>query len=340
MVAAPLAGPVIDRVGARVTAAGGGVALAVGYGGLAFAHTPRQAFAAAAAAGAGNGALLPSQSTLVASLVSPELRHRATAVSRVASNVGGGLGGALGGLVAAYGLNGFVALFLGNALTYVLYVVILVVAVHADAPPAPVAGGYRLVLRDRPFVRLVLTNVGVIAVGWGVFTWIVPSYARSEIGAGSHLIGLLALANALAVVVAQIPVARLAEGRRRARAMAIASLTFVAACLLVAGAVLVGSTYATVMLLVAAIAVGVGECLQTTALMPLVAELAPRGAARPLHGDRGPVVVARPGSRADAGHAAAERVAACGTAGRGGSGARSRALRAQRSSATCRPRFA
>jgi MFS family permease len=113
-------------------------------------HAPWQAFIAAAAAGAGNGALNPSQSALLASLASRELRHRAAAVSRVAVNVGFGLGGALGGLVAAHGLDGFVVLFLANALTYVLYVVILVRTVRQDARPALVKGGYRLLIRDRP----------------------------------------------------------------------------------------------------------------------------------------------------------------------------------------------
>jgi MFS family permease len=275
VVAAPVAGPLIDRVGARATAAGAGIALAAGYCGLAFAQTPRQAFLAAVAAGAGNGALLPCQSALVASLVSPELRHRATAVSRVAANIGAALGGAVGGLVAVYGLNGFVALFLANAATYVLYVLILVVAVHEDARPEPLAGGYKVVIRDRPFIRLAVTNIAVIAVGWGVFTWIVPAYAREEIGAGSRLIGLLLFANALSVVLAQIPVAKLAEGRRRAVTMALASLLLVAACLVVVGADLVRLSHAYAALLLAAVVVGVAECLHTTALMPLVADLAP-----------------------------------------------------------------
>jgi MFS family permease len=273
--AAPVAGPVIDRVGARVTAAGAGTALALGYGGLAFAHTPGQAFAAAAIAGVGNGALIPSQSALVAALAPPDVRHRATAVSRVAANVGVGLGGTLGGLVAASGLDGLIVLFLANALTYVLYVAILVVAVRDDVRPPPVAGGYRLLLRDRAFVRLALINVALIGIGWGVFTWIVPPYAREVIGVDPRRIGLLLLANALTVVVAQLAVARLSEGRRRAMTMAIAALTFVVACLLVAGADLVGPGYAYVVLIVAAIVVGVGECLHTTALMPLVADLAP-----------------------------------------------------------------
>jgi hypothetical protein len=69
----------------------------------------------------------------------------------------------------------------------------------------------------------------------------VPPYARDQIGAGPRLIGLLLLANAFTVALAQIPVARLAEGGRRALAMAFAALTFAAAYLLVLGADLAGS---------------------------------------------------------------------------------------------------
>ena len=116
----PLTGPLIDRFGARATATGAGVALAAGYAGLAFAHSPVLAFVAASFAGIGNGALNPSQSTLLAALAPSDVRHRVTAVSRVASNAGIGLGSALGGLVAGYGLNGFVLLFLANALTYLI----------------------------------------------------------------------------------------------------------------------------------------------------------------------------------------------------------------------------
>src|SRR6202035_791230 len=164
VVTAPLAGRLIDRFGARATAAGGGIALAAGYAGLAFAYSPAMAFAAAALAGAGNGALNPSQSTLLAALAPPPLRHRATAVSRVAGNAGMGFGGALGGLVAVYGLTGFVALFLVNALTYLVYVAVLVALVRDGVRPEPIVGGYRLIVRDRAFVHLALTNVAMIAV--------------------------------------------------------------------------------------------------------------------------------------------------------------------------------
>src|SRR5215469_15335942 len=63
VVAAPFAGPLIDRFGARAITAAAGIALASGYGGLAFSQTPAPAFAAAALAGLGNGVLNPGQST-------------------------------------------------------------------------------------------------------------------------------------------------------------------------------------------------------------------------------------------------------------------------------------
>jgi MFS family permease len=276
VVTSPLAGPLIDRFGARTVTAAAGVALATGYAGLAFARSPAQAFAVAAIAGAGNGALNPGQSTLMTVLARSDLRHRATAVSRVAGNAGIGIGGAIGGLVAACGLTGFMALFLVNAVTYLAYVCVLV-AVVRDAPrPERPRGGYRLVLRDRAFVRLALIDVAMIAVGWGVFSWLMPPYARTELSIGAPLIGVLLLANAATVTVAQVPIARLIEGRRRTGMIALAAAIFAGASLLV---VVAGASrsagYQT--LVAASIAAGIGECFYSTVRTPLVADLAPPG---------------------------------------------------------------
>ena len=138
-------------------------------------------------------------------------------------------------------------------------------------------GGYRVVLRDRAFVHLALVNVAMIAIGWGFFSWIVPAYADAELDVGARAIGLLLLANAATVVVAQVPIARIAEGRRRVVMLAVAAGLFVAASLLVAGARLGAPRTAFAVLIVAVVLVGVGECFHTTALIPLVAELAPDG---------------------------------------------------------------
>jgi MFS family permease len=153
-------------------------------------------------------------------------------------------------------------------------VLVLVTVVREDARPEPLRGGYRLVLRDRAFVHLAVTNVAIIAVGWAVLPWLVPPYAEDDLGVSARLIGLLMLANAATVVVAQVPIAKLGEGRRRVVMMAAGAGIFTGACLLVAFARLAPST-AYPLLVAAAVAIGVGECLHTTALMPLVADLAP-----------------------------------------------------------------
>jgi MFS family permease len=166
------------------------------------------------------------------------------------------------------------ALFLLNAATYIAYVVVLVAIVREAPRSGSIAGGYRRVLKDGPFVRLAVTNTAVIAVGWGVSSWILPLYARNEIRVSSQLVGLLLLANAITVVGVQVPVARLAEGRRRVVLLATGCVIIAAAYLLVLAAKnLGGAGYAA--LVVAAIAIGVGECFYTAVLMPLVADLAP-----------------------------------------------------------------
>ena len=57
--------------------------------------------------------------------------------------------------------------------------------------------------------------------------------------------------------------------------MALGALTFVLACALVLGADAVAVRFAAAALLAAVVLVAVGECLHTTVLMPLVADLAP-----------------------------------------------------------------
>jgi MFS family permease len=276
VVTAPIAGVVIDRFGARFTVVTAGVALASGYAVLGLARVPLVAFVGAALAAAGNGALNPAQSALMAVLAPNETRHRVTAVSRVIVNFSIGLGAAIGGLVAGYGLRGFETLFFANGLTYLLYVMILAVAVRDEVSGARAhtSGGYRAVLRDRVFMHLALTNVAMIAVGWGVFSWVVPVYAKSILGFDTRRVGFILLANAATVVLAQLPIVRLGEGRSRALALVVGCLTWVAACVLVIAAHDLGSA-SYLALVVAAMLFALGECFYSVALAPLVAQLAP-----------------------------------------------------------------
>ena len=183
-------------------------------------------------------------------------------------------------------------------------------------------GGYRQVLRDRAFLHLAATNVAMIAVGWGVFTWVVPPYARNDLGIGAPLLGLLLLANAATVVLAQVPIARFAEGRRRVLLIAVAAILFVAACLLVLTARRgAGLAYPEL--------IAADDRGRPRRVLPHDRPDAARGGpgagqpARPVHGVDRLFLVDRPGSRPDAGNATARLaggrdLAAAARRGRGG----------------------
>ena len=138
-------------------------------------------------------------------------------------------------------------------------------------PPLWVTGGLIAACLGALLMR---RNRMIIAVGWGVLAWVVPPYAR-ELGIATGLIGLLLLANAATVVLAQLPIVRAAEGRNRVGALALGAGSWAIACLLAVVAQAASTDLAIVCLVAAAIAFGIGECLHATAFMPLVADLAP-----------------------------------------------------------------
>jgi predicted MFS family arabinose efflux permease len=82
--------------------------------------------------------------------------------------------------------------------------------------------------------------------------------------------------DAIAVVVLQLPVAKLAEGRRRMHGLALMGLVWAAVMLGVeASGYWLSATAATAALAVTALVFALGECLHGTIHVPLAADLAP-----------------------------------------------------------------
>jgi MFS family permease len=279
MVAGPIAGSLVDRVGGRRTLAVALGFLAAGYAGFALIHEPWQAFAVAVVTGIGNGAFWPAQSTMIAGLTPIERRTAAFATQRIVMNLGIGLGALVGGLIAATDRPGsFELLFLLDGATFVAYLVVLLTfvpepragaAAHARGGP-----GYSGVLRDRAFLGVIALNAIFIFAGFAGFD-LLPVYSKNEAGVGEGAIGLIFFVNTIVIVIAQLPIAKLAEGHRRMRVLALLGVIWAAAWVLVpiAGIRLEGG--AAVLLLVFAMAVfAVGECLHGAVQAPLVADLA------------------------------------------------------------------
>ena len=278
LLAGPVAGALVDRVGGRRTLGVALILMALGFGGYPLVHESWHGFLASAIAGIGNGAFWPSQSTLIAGLTPQERRPAAFAMQRVMMNLGIGLGGLVGGLIATTSSPGtFTVLFLVDAATFLAYIGALAFVPeprretgHADGRP----GSYLDVLRHRVFVGVLALNVVFIAAGMAQLETL-PVYAKNEASVSELGIGLVFFVNTLVIVLAQLPLAKLLEGRRRMKTLALLGLVWALAWLLVpVGGVFFAGAAAAAMLAFAAAVFAIGECLHGTVQAPLVADLA------------------------------------------------------------------
>ena len=275
--AGPIFGSLVDRVGGRTMLAIALVVLAVGYGSFALVVEPWQGFLASVVTGIGNGGFWPAQSTMLAALSPPHRRHATFAMQRVTMNLGIGLGALVGGLIAAAARpNTFVALFLLDALTFVVYFGVLLAAVPevAHGGGSSRSGSYTTVFRHRAFVGVVGLNTLFIFAGMSGFE-LLPVFAKNEIGVSESAIGVIFFVNTVVIVVAQLPIAKVSEGHRRMRMLALLGVLW-AACWV--GVSVVGGAFdgglAVLLLTVVMAAFGIGECIHGAVQAPLVSDLA------------------------------------------------------------------
>jgi MFS family permease len=274
-----IAGPIIDRVGARTTLAGGLVMQAVGFGLFPLVRSPWHAFALIAIEGAGGAGFWPSQSTLMSRLTPAGRRHAAFAQQRVTMNLGIGLGGLAGGSIASVAHpRTFTILFVLDALTFLAYGAALFFIPEPGAEPAPAdaaPSSYRTVLRHKTFLGLWTLNFLFVAAGYSMFN-LLPPFARDQSGVNEREIGAIFAVNTLAVVIAQLPLSRWIEGRRRMRALALMPLLWAVAWLGVdATGAWLDATPAFLAFALAGAVLGIGECFHGPAHQALVADIGP-----------------------------------------------------------------
>lgn len=270
----PAAGAAVDRIGARRALSISLGFMALGYGGLALVQEPWHAFSVAVLAGIGNAGFWPGQSSLLAGLTEGAERHAAYAMQRVVMNLGIGIGGLIGGVVAGFS---FELLFLLDAASFLAFMLVLQLVPDPELPEHEEApGGYRDVLRDRAFIAFVVLNAVFVTAGIAQLMQSLPVFAKNEAGVTEGQIGVIFFANTLFIVVAQLPVAKLMEGRRRMKALAFMSLLWAASWLLVGAAGWRLETGAAALAFgVAVVVFAVGETLQGPVWGPLVADLSP-----------------------------------------------------------------
>ena len=274
-----IAGPLVDRLGARPVLGAGLVMQSVGFALFPLVHHPWQAFLLIAIEGAGSAGFWPSQSTLLARLTPPARRHAAYAQQRVTMNLGIGLGGLVGGVIASVAHPGsFTVLFLVDAATFLAYVGVLFL-IHdpgvAEEERSDERASYGAVLRDRLFLGLWGLNFLFVTAGYSLFN-LIPPFARDHAHVSEREIGAFFFVNTALIVIVQLPISRAIEGRRRMRALALMPALWIVAWLLLdGGAYWLHTTAAFVVMAVALAIFGIGECFHGPAHQALVAEIAP-----------------------------------------------------------------
>ncbi len=277
LVAGIAIGPVIDRLGPRRVLATGLVIQAAGFGLLSLVQSPWHAYALLALEGIGSAAFWPSQSTLISRLTPAPRLHAAFAQQRVTMNLGVGLGGVTGGLIASVeSPTTFTILFVVDGLTFLAYVAVLALVRDPGVPPlrkGEKAGSYAQVLRDRLFLGLWTLNFLFVAAGYSLLN-LLPPFVRDQGHVSERQIGLIFFFNTLTIVLAQLPISRWIEGRRRLRALALMPALWAVAWLGVdASGYWLEATAAFVAVSLCVVVFGIGECFHGPAHQALVGEL-------------------------------------------------------------------
>jgi len=120
--------------------------------------------------------------------------------------------------------------------------------------------------------------IGGVFAAFGIaqLNSMLPVYAASDVGVSERGVGLIFLFNTLAILILQLPVAKLLQGRRRVAALAVTGVIWAAAWLLaLASGLWFGVVAATGLLIAVGVVFAVGECLIGVVQGPLVADLAP-----------------------------------------------------------------
>jgi MFS family permease len=118
-------------------------------------------------------------------------------------------------------------------------------------------------------------NVLFVAAGYAQFE-LLPVFAKNEAGVSEKAIGVIFFVNTIAIVLAQLPLAKVLEGRRRMKALAVMTVLWAAAWVVVlAGGAWFEAAAAATVFALAGLIFGLGECFQGPVQGALVADLAP-----------------------------------------------------------------
>lgn len=155
----------------------------------------------------------PASGALLADLIPEGRRVTAFALYRLAINAGFAMGPAVAGFLAD---RSFLWLFVGDALTSLIFGVLVLVALPPGArmQSAEVrqTGAVRVILRDRVFVRFLLASLAIAFV----YMQVVSTFALHvrDSGFSNAVYGILVSLNGLLIIVLELPTTSITQRLR------------------------------------------------------------------------------------------------------------------------------
>ena len=281
LVAVPLYGALIDRIGARRVQLAALLMSTAGAVLLAYAVHPAVAAVATGLLGLGTAGFWPAGSALVAELVESEARPRYFGLSFALLNLGIGLGGVVGALVVRPGHPGtYQAMFLGDALTFLVFVGILASLPAVGGPQlrsaraGDVPVSYLRLFRESTFRRIVGLQLVIVLAAYSQLDAAFPAFAR-QLHVSTRVIGFAFAVNTAVIVAGQMWVQRRTAHLRRTRAFGLTMAWWATAWLVLAVADLLPSgAWVSAAMFVFMAVFATGEMIQSPLMPAIVNDLA------------------------------------------------------------------
>jgi predicted MFS family arabinose efflux permease len=210
-------------------------------------------------------------------LTPPERRSPAYALQRLTLNVGVALGGTCAGLIATVAHpRSFDVLFLINCATFLAYIAVLTRVPTPELHPERERGRWRDVASDRVFVAYTCLNAVFMAAAISLMVELLPAFAKNVTHVNERQVGIIFALDSIGIVVFQLPVAKVLEGRRRMKGLAAMGIVWAVSLMLVwTAGEWTQTTVAALVLCGASLVFALGECVHGAIHVPLGADLAP-----------------------------------------------------------------
>ncbi|MFJ8629878.1 MFS transporter [Streptomyces sp. NPDC093568] len=292
----PFIGPLLDKYGPRVVVAAGNWISVAGFIGFLFAHSAWQIVLWQFVVQLGANCFWMGNSPLTVLVADGAERARWFGFVRALRNVGVGFGGAASAVALSVGtVTGLRTVMVINAVTFAIAGWLFLTwrpSAHAeeageagtaanaakekakDETAKQARGGYRTVLKDIRYLRLVAVNVSFVFAST-VITVLLAVYAADNLDVGAWIVGVLVVLNTAMVALLQTLASRWIETRRPERVLALALLVNAASFVLF-GALLALPGWAVIVgLLIAMILYTVAEILSSPPVSELSVVMAP-----------------------------------------------------------------